>query len=81
MSSLTILIIVIMTKNYSTDRMYAPYVDVPASHGCFNSILGWELSCQILWNGNFELETKDSSKFAVLHFEGYSYLLMDSNYY
>ena len=29
-----------------------------------------KLSCQILWNGNFELETKDRPKFAVLHFEG-----------
>ena len=27
--------------------------------------------CQILWNGNYELETSDRRKFVVLHFEGY----------
>ena len=30
-----------------------------------------KLSCQILWNGNYELETSDGQKFTVLHFEGY----------
>ena len=69
--SLTALLPEFQTKLILGNIKSGLHTDAGGVHGCFNSILGRKLSCQILWNGKYELETLDGRKFAGLHFEGY----------